>query len=171
MQLNKTKPEHYFVKDDGIFPNNRLPIIHYPKIAKLPKLFPAAAVKKLFQSNNWKNNWKQGIYTYHHYHSTTHEVLGVCKGETLLLLGGEKGITLLIQEGDVLIIPAGVAHMNLGEENDVTCVGGYPDGRDYDMNYGKPEERPRTDHNIISIPLPETDPVLGKKSNLFAMWK
>jgi len=64
-------------------------------------------------------------------------VLGVCKGEPLLQLGGENGISLFIQQGDVLIIPAGVAHKNLGKENDLICVGAYPDGRDYDMNYGK----------------------------------
>ena len=167
----KTVPEQYFVKDDGLFPNNRLPILYYPKALKLPKLFPSHFTKKLFQENNWKNNWKQGIYTYHHYHSTTHEVLGVCKGETLLLLGGEEGVTIFIEEGDVLVIPAGVAHMNLGKENDVTCIGGYPDGRDYDMNYGNRNERPRTDHNIASVPLPETDPVLGKEGGLLEIWK
>jgi uncharacterized protein YjlB len=165
------KPEQYFVKDDGIFPNNHLPILYYPGVLALPNLFPAHHIKKRFQENNWKNNWKQGIYTYHHYHSTTHEVLGVCKGETLLLLGGEYGITIFIQAGDVLIIPAGVAHMNLGKENDVTCIGGYPDGRDYDMNCGNEDERPRVDHNIASLPLPETDPVFGKRGGLLEIWK
>ena len=92
----KSKPEQFFVKDDGIFPNNSLPILYYPGALDLPKLFPALAIKKLFKQNNWTNNWKYGIYTYHHYHSTSHEVLGVCKGETLLQLGGELGITLFI---------------------------------------------------------------------------
>jgi len=118
----KTKPEQYFVKDDGFFPNNHLPILYYPKVLHLPKLFPAVAVKKLFRQNNWTNNWKQGIYTYHHYHSITHEVLGICKGETLLQLGGEKGIILFVERGDVLVIPAGVVHINLGEEDDVVCA-------------------------------------------------
>jgi len=125
----------------------------------------------LFENNNWRNTWQQGIYTYHHYHSTTHEVLCVCKGETLLLLGGENGITVLIQEGDVLVIPAGVAHINLGKENDVSCIGAYPDGRDYDMNFGKQGERPRTDHNIASLPLPQTDPVFGANDGLLQIWR
>jgi uncharacterized protein YjlB len=159
----KIKPEQFFVKDDGIFPNNSLPIIFYPKALDLPKLFAAIAVRKLFQKNNWGNNWKQGIYTYHHYHSITHEVLGVCKGETLLQLGGEQGITLFIEEGDVLIIPAGVAHMNLGKENDVICVGGYPNGKE--------GERPGTDENIGAVPLPQTDPVFGNKGAVVKIWK
>jgi uncharacterized protein YjlB len=147
-----------------VFPNNSLPILLYPKVLHLPRLFPALAVRKLFQKNNWGNNWKQGIYT-------SHEVLGVCKGEALLLLGGEQGVTLFVEEGDVLIIPAGVAHMNLGEEKDVICVGGYPDGKDYDMNYGKKSERPATDENIASVTLPLTDPVFGKKDGLLKLWK
>ena len=98
-------------------------------------------------------------------------MLGVCKGETLLLLGGEQGITLYIEEGDVLVIPAGVAHMNLGKENDVICVGGYPNGREYDMNYGKADERPAADENINSISLPQTDPVFGKNGDLLKIWK
>jgi uncharacterized protein YjlB len=167
----KMEPEQYFVEDDGLFPNSRLPLLFYPKILRLPKLFAAAKVKKLFQKNNWKNNWKQGVYTYHHYHSITHEVLGVCEGETLLLLGGEKGIALFIEKGDVLVIPAGVAHINLGKENDVTCVGGYPGGMDYDMNYGKAGEKSKAFRNIASVPLPKTDPVFGKQGGVPEIWK
>lgn len=165
-----SQPEKYSLKDDGIFPNSCIPVLYYPQALDLPKLFPARAIKKLFQKNNWKNNWKQGIYTYHHYHSTTHEAIGICKGETLLQLGGENGITLFVEAGDVLIIPAGVAHMNLGKENDISCVGGYPGGKEYDMNYGKAGERPGTDKNIALVPLPKTDPVFGKKGGLLELW-
>jgi uncharacterized protein YjlB len=167
----KARPQQYFVKDDGVFPNNSLPIIFYPKVLDLPKLFPALAVRNLFQKNNWSNNWRQGIYTYHHYHSISHEVIGVCKGETLLLLGGEQGITIFVEEGDALIIPAGVAHVNLGKEKDVVCVGGYPNGKDYDMNYGKEGERPATDENIAAVPLPQADPVFGIKGGVIKIWK
>ena len=45
------KPEKYFVSDDGIFPNSRLPILYYQDELDLPALFPARAVKKLFQKN------------------------------------------------------------------------------------------------------------------------
>ncbi|MFL5811048.1 MAG: cupin [Flavisolibacter sp.] len=167
----KTRPQTFFVKDDGIFPNNKLPVVYYAAVLDLPRLFPGLYIKKLFSENNWTNNWKQGIFTYHHYHSITHEVLGICSGETLLQLGGENGITLFVEKGDVLIIPAGVAHMNLGEENDISCVGAYPDGKDYDMNYGKPGERPKADQNIALVPLPKMDPVFGTKKGLVKLWR
>lgn len=166
----KVIPELYLVKDDGVFPNNTLPILYYPKVLELPKLFAGGYVRNLFAKNNWSNNWKAGIYTYHHYHSVTHEVIGIIKGETLLQLGGENGKTLFVEKGDVLVIPAGVAHMNLGKENDVTCIGGYPGGKNYDMHYGYADERPAVDENIAAVPLPATDPVYGEKGNIRALW-
>jgi uncharacterized protein YjlB len=165
------QPKQYFIKDNGIFPNSIFPVLHYQKVLNLPPLFPAAAIKRIFKKNNWTNNWKYGVYTYNHYHSTTHEVIGVCQGKAVLQLGGDNGTRVTIEKGDVLVIPAGVAHKNLGKEKDVICVGGYPDGRDYDMNYGRPEERPQADRNIRALPLPESDPVFGSEGGLIELWK
>src|SRR5687767_2334129 len=96
----------FFVKDDGIFPNNRLPILLYKEALDLPAVFKARTIKKLFTKHGWGNNYRAGIFTYHHYHSNTHEVLGVIKGGTTVLLGGDEGQKLKIEKGDVLIIPA-----------------------------------------------------------------
>lgn len=128
-------------------------------------------MRGIFGENGWTNNWRAGIFTYSHYHSTTHEVLGVVKGKATILLGGEGGKKIIIQKGDVLVIPAGVAHKNLSQENDITCIGGYPDGQDYDMNYGNPGERPLTDRNIAAVPMPDTDPVYGSNGPLMDIWK
>jgi len=51
----------------------------------------------------------------------------------------------------MLLIPAGVAHCNLGKKKDVICIGGYPGARDYDMKYGKPKERPAADEPGIIV--------------------
>jgi uncharacterized protein YjlB len=48
-------------------------------------------LEKKFAANNWTNSWRWGVYPFHHYHSNTHEVLGVFRGSALLHLGGEKG--------------------------------------------------------------------------------
>lgn len=158
------------LKDDGTFPNNKLPVLFYKGILDLPLLFPATCVKKLFEDNGWSNAWDDGVFEYHHYHSITHEVLGVYEGETVLQLGGEKGKKLKVEKGDVLIIPAGVAHKNLNEEDDIQCIGAYPHGMSYDMNYGKMGERPRTDSNIQNVPVPESDPVFGAFGGLMEIW-
>lgn len=161
--LNKTySAERYFLYDDGIFPNNReLPVLIYRNVLRLPEFFPALFVRNLFAANHWYNSWKDGVFTEHHYHSTTHEVLGFYAGKTRLLLGGDSGIMLRVKKGDVIIIPAGVAHKNLGRKHDIGCIGAYPDGRDYDLNYGLPGERPDTDYAIKKVPLPYWHPLFG----------
>jgi uncharacterized protein YjlB len=167
----RRQPEQYKIKDNGVFPNSSEPVLHYKGVLRLPTFLASWHVKRLFRKNNWSNNWQHGIYTFHHYHSITHEAMGVCKGATTLLLGGDDGILINIQKGDVIIIPAGVAHKNLGDEDQVVCVGGYPDGKDYDMNYGKAGERPKADQSIAAIPVPGTDPVFGKGKGVATIWK
>jgi uncharacterized protein YjlB len=173
----KTIPQKYFVEysyileDDGIFPNSKLPVLLYKNVLDLPALFPAMYVENLFKGNQWTNSWKAGVFTYHHYHSVTHEVLGAYHGKTEMQLGGEAGTKIIFEKGDVLIIPAGVAHKNLGAEDDIACVGAYPDGKSYDMNYGKTGERPIADTNIANVPIPEKDPVLGLKGGIENYWK
>jgi uncharacterized protein YjlB len=162
----------YYISDDGVFPNNNaLPVLLYKSILTLPKIFPARGIKNLFRDNGWSNAWKDSIYDYHHYHSNTHEVLGVYKGKTKVQLGGEYGIELTIEKGDVLVIPAGVAHKNLTPEKIFKCVGAYPGGMKYDIKTGKQGERPETDEKIKQVPLPETDPVFGGKGELQKSWK
>ena len=168
---NKYFVKNYQIWSDGIFPNSNLNVLLYKKALNLPFLFPARAIKKLFEKNNWYNSWKGGLYTYHHYHSTTHEVLGVYEGDTIIKLGGENGVKVEIEKGDVLIIPAGIAHKNMGEKNQIKCVGAYPNGLDYDMNYGKPHEQIRTVENIWKLEVPLTDPVFGLQGEIQHYWK
>jgi uncharacterized protein YjlB len=120
--------------------------------------------------SGWAGCWRNGIYSYHHYHSTAHEVLGVYRGSAKVQLGGEKGIIHEAEPGDVIIIPTGVVHKNLGSTSDFGVVGAYPDGQDWDMNYGKPGERPNADQSISSVPLPKSDPVFGASGPLLAKW-
>jgi uncharacterized protein YjlB len=162
--------EKYYFKDDGIFPNNTLPVIVYRRILNLPRIFPSRFVMRLFHSNNWSNAIETGVYHYHHYHSNTHEVLGIIRGKTRLKIGGENGTEISLQKSDVIIIPAGVAHKNLEEEEAILCVGAYPEGVDYDMNYGNTVERPKADETISSVPIPLSDPVLGLSGGINQWW-
>jgi len=110
------------------------------------------------------------IPAYHHYHSTAHEVLGVYHGSAKVLLGGEKGLVVDIHAGDVLLIPAGVAHKNLSSNTDFRVVGAYPEGQDWDMNYGKPGERPKADMNIERVAVPRLDPIYAAAGPLLKKW-
>ena len=156
-------------KDDGTFPNSRLPLILYRMAVKLAG-DDRAFFEQLFAANGWKGSWRNGIYPYHHYHSTAHEVLGVYRGSAKVQLGGEHGVVHEVHPGDVIIIPAGVAHKNLGSSGDFGVVGAYPEGQDWDMNYGKPSERPTSDRNIRRVALPKADPVYGVAGPLMEKW-
>lgn len=157
--------------DDGTFPNNaNLPLLVYKNAIELPETDPARAVERIFHDNGWGGSWRNGIYPFQHYHSTAHEVLGIYGGSVTVQLGGPSGIIIEGRGGDVIIIPAGVAHINLGSSNDFRCVGAYPPGQSWDMNYGKAGERPRADQNIAKVPLPTTDPAYGKDGYLIKNW-
>lgn len=169
MIASEIQPQTFHFKDDGLIPNSILPAIVY-KRAFLSGLSPSKIISH-FASNHWTNSWENGVYAYHHYHSNTHEVLGIYSGSATLLLGGEQGEKVEVEAGDIIIIPAGVGHKNLGASNDFGVVGAYPDGRDPDLLKGEKGERPKADKNIAALPLPEFDPLQGRASGLIALWK
>jgi uncharacterized protein YjlB len=162
---------HTVLKDDGVFPNNNLPLILYKGVIDFSEGEGPSIVEKLFRTNYWGSSWRNGIYGFHHYHSTAHEVLGVYSGSAKVQLGGEQGQTFEIEKGDIVLIPAGVAHKNLGSSMDFRVVGAYPEGQSWDMNYGKEGERPVADENIKNVPLPEMDPVFGESGPVTKLWK
>jgi uncharacterized protein YjlB len=167
---NMKQPETALFKDDGVIPNNRLHLLLYRGVLPIGEADPASRVVQLFAANNWTNSWRNGIYPFHHYHSTSHEVLGVYRGSVTVRLGGEQGKDFEVRAGDVIVIPAGVGHKNLGASEDFGVVGAYPDGRDWDLLTGKPGERPRADKNIASLPVPDNDPVFGAEGPLRGIW-
>jgi uncharacterized protein YjlB len=162
----------HLLPDDGTFPNNALlPLLVYRGVLRLTDSDRGRTVEEIFESNGWTNAWRDGVYDYHHYHSTAHEVLGIIHGSARIQFGGPSGISLLLEQGDVVIIPAGVSHKNIGDNTDFVCIGAYPDGQEYDMNYGKEGERPGADENIRNLPLPATDPVYGMNGPLIKNWE
>jgi len=164
------QPEKLLFKDDGTIPNSAYPLLLYRQAFAARDAAGAAWLESHFAANNWTNSWRNGVYPFHHYHSTSHEALGIYAGAALLHLGGEGGQKVRVQAGDILVIPAGVGHKNLGGEN-LGVVGAYPDGRHWDVNRGLPGERPQTDKNIAALPLPATDPLLGRSAGLSTIWR
>jgi uncharacterized protein YjlB len=159
----------YVLKAEDLFPNNTLPLVVYKSALELNST--PDEIKKLLKENSWENSWSGGVFTYHHYHSTAHEVLCVYDGTATLLFGGDKGIVILIKKGDVVIIPAGVAHKNLDSSGKFKCIGAYPKGQTYDLNEGKKEEYANAIKNIASLPLPSSDPIFGMHGPLLSQWK
>ena len=124
------------------------------------------AVLARFRANGWLNNWRYpGVYTYRHFHSTTHECLGVARGWMEVEVFGDGGVTLRVAAGDVIVMPAGVSHIMTGHSDDVMMIGGYPDGRDWDnmRQDGLGEDlRRAAAKRIMMLPIPSRDPVTGE---------
>lgn len=162
----------FLFEDDGRIPNNpTLPLLICPAVLPDSRA-PASDCRSLFARNGWDGSWVDGIYDYHHFHSTAHEVLGIVGGSASVQFGGEKGKVLELKAGDVAIIPAGVGHCNLGQSDDFKVVGAYPKGQEkWDVCTGKPGERPIVDENIRHVPLPTADPVSGENGPLMRLWQ
>ena len=164
-------PREYYFKDDGSIPNNKYPLLIYNSVFSQTGESAAKMLEDKFAALSWTNSWRWGVYPFHHYHSNTHEVLGVFIGNALLHMGGEQGEKIEVKAGDVIVIPAGVGHKCISHSENFTVVGAYPNGLSPDLNRGEKGERPKTDQNIAAVPLPKTDPVTGKNGGLLDRWK
>jgi uncharacterized protein YjlB len=160
-------------KDDGAIPNNpRLPFVHYRSPVRIaPAPDPAAVFEELFASNDWRNSWRNGIYDFLHYHSGTHEVLGIARGHARVRFGGREGKIVELKPGDVAVLPAGTGHQRISASRDLLVVGAYPPGGKYDECKGSPEEHERALRSIPKVPLPDTDPVYGAHGPLLELWR
>jgi len=166
----QTKPEKFYFEDDETIPNSKLPLLLYRNVVAESGDKSADWLENTFNNHNWTNSWRWGVFDFHHYHSNTHEVLGVYQGNAKLLLGGEQGRVFDVKTGDVIIIPAGVGHKCLSHSVDFSVVGAYPNGVSADMKKGEEGERPQADINISQVPIPDTDPILGMENGILEIW-
>lgn len=160
-------PETYVFGDDGAIPNSVLPVLVYHDVAEARN---AADCEALFERNGWLGAWRDGIYPFHHFHSTAHEVLGIVGGSASVVLGGPSvGRRFEIGTGDVLVLPAGTGHCNSGS-HELLVVGAYPGGMRWDLRRGDPAEHDEAVANIRAVPLPDCDPVFGGSGPLVEVW-
>ncbi len=161
----------FLITENAPFPNNAvLALIVFKQAFDPHERDLVRTIENAFYKNKWERSWRNGIYTFHHYHSTAHEVLCLYSGWVKVQFGGPGGQIATAETGDVIIVPVGVSHKNLDQSPDFSCVGAYPEGQSPDMQYGKPKERPHVNQNIRSIPLPKRDPVFGETGPLLEIW-
>jgi uncharacterized protein YjlB len=88
--LVKVSPQQFHLKPNGWMPNSPLSVLFYRNV--LPKSADLAGdMERIFAANGWPPQLRNGIYPFHHYHSTAHEVPGFAAGRADLVLGGEGG--------------------------------------------------------------------------------
>ncbi len=171
LNLENMEVKTFYFKDDGIIPNSKFPLLVYKNAFSERGNSGADFLEKKFRDHNWYNSWRWGVYPFHHYHSVSHEVLGVFQGTALLHMGDPNGEKLNVEAGDILIIPAGVGHKCISHSEDFTVVGAYPNGMDYDLVKEEKSKHAQSVKNIQKVSFPSDDPLLGKTGGIKKYWK
>src|SRR3954471_18633341 len=114
-----------------------------------------------FAEHGWGGSWVNGVFDYHHFHSTSHEALAVIAGSATIELGGPQGRAFDVAAGDVVVLPAGTGHRRAAADPAFTVVGAYPVGQeDYDLLRGDdPAELAAARERIATLGAPPRDPV------------
>lgn len=170
--IRRREPETFLLEDDGKTPNNpTFPLVLYRDAIDLPDDYdPAAVMEEIFGANGWGKGWRNGIFDFLHFHTQTHEVLGIARGDTRVQFGGAKGPILAVKAGDVVVLPAGTGHRRIAPAQGLLVVGAYPpDGR-YDQHKPGEVAEKQARQRIAHVPAPATDPVYGAEGPLISCW-
>jgi uncharacterized protein YjlB len=150
-------------------PNNRLlPVLLYRRALSPCREDLGRAFEALFALNEWPPQWRDSVFDYHHFHSTAHEMLGVISGKGEVIVGGPGGPVVVLEPGDVVLLPAGTGHCLQATEGRFQVVGAYPEGQRWDIRRDalSGEEIAAME----ALPFPRSDPVGGREGPLFAQW-
>jgi uncharacterized protein YjlB len=149
------QPEQYFLP---LFPNPRVPNSPLPVLLYRAGSVSVNELRQHIESNRWLYGGSFGSYPRHHFHSVTHECYVVTNGKGQMVLGRGpqalqkedagpadgadgagatevstsnlyEGVKVDMNVGDAIVLPAGVAHSNVGIDGDgeYSYLGMYPE--------------------------------------------
>lgn len=159
----------FSLHDDGSVPNNsRFPLLLY-RGAFEPPVEPAGVEEQL-SANSWFNSWRDGVFPYHHYHATVHEILVCYSGSATAQFGGASGPRVPLSEGDAVLIPAGVGHKRLSAADHFAVIGAYLDGASWDLLRPETADIEEARNLVWKCGRPPVDPIVGKTGGLLERW-
>lgn len=161
--------ERWQLSRNGWMPNNQhLPVLLYRRAFQVSGDL-ARLMETDFRKNSWPLQWRNGVYPFHHYHSTAHEVLGFADGSATLMLGGDGGRRVKVGAGDVLLLPASTGHCRMEADSRFLVIGAYPPDQHWDICRTAPDAA--ATERMRSLPFPASDPVSGAAGELTQAWR
>ncbi|KAH8897441.1 hypothetical protein GQ53DRAFT_791908 [Thozetella sp. PMI_491] len=182
-------PEQYHVRPTPHCHGNDLPVLVYR--GALPQPLDEETASEFLQRHGWVKKGTWGTITTKHFHPNTHECYGIFQGTSELVFGEGgadppgTGVTCQVGPGDVVVVPAGVAHATVSNPEIVESpaeadpltkyryIGVYPEGAPKWRNeFGKEEVSSRNElaREIAGVPIPPNDPVTGPGGPLVHLW-
>ncbi|WP_233411458.1 cupin domain-containing protein [Paraburkholderia kururiensis] len=165
------QPETLRLAPNDWIPNHpRLPVLVYRDAIAPSGRDPAARFEARFAQNGWPPQWRNGVYDFHHFHPSTHEVLGIAAGTARVMLGGPLpgGHEVTLRAGDVAVLPAGTGHCRIEASRDFLVVGAYP------PDQGTGISRAALDAERLAalerVGYPKSDPLYGAQGPLVKLW-
>ena len=160
--------ETFTLAANGWVPNNpHLPVLLYRHVVAAGGDDIGAALEARFNRNGWPVQWRDTVLDYHHFHSTAHEALGVCRARAKLVIGGPGGRAIDVEAGDVLVLPAGTGHCLVSRDGPFEVVGAYPPGQQWDMRDMRGEALTDDERRaMLVLAFPHSDPVCGSDGPL-----
>jgi len=151
------EPTQLLLAPNGAMPNSRHAVLLYRGLLRGEREL-ADKLEALVRQHGWEPQWRNGVYPFHHYHSTAHEVLAFSRGEARLLLGGEPpiGREIVVRAGDVALLPCGTGHCRVSASADFAVSGAYALGQSWDVLREAPDAEVL--RRMKDLPYPKLDP-------------
>jgi uncharacterized protein YjlB len=166
----RISPELLSFRAEADMPNSRLPLVLWR--GRLPSSARGGtAATALFRRNGWQGTWVYTVFPYWHFHTRGHEVLACVSGRARIGFGGDRGIKVDVEAGDVCVIPAGVGHRRYDASGDFQMAGGYPPGQQGNIVRPGEIDGQTAAGEIAALALPETDPISGMADGIAAIWR
>ena len=165
-------PAIFSFEGDNETPNNpTLPLLVYRDVVPAGEGDAADWFERTFAAHGWADGWRNGIHPFLHFHTGTHEVLGIAAGRATVRFGGAPGQALDVMAGDVVVLPAGMGHQRLDASADLLVIGAYPRNGRFDQKRPGDMGREAARRAVAAVPLPKMDPVAGLDGPLLRLWR
>jgi len=89
----------------------------------------------------------------------------------MVQIGGDRGEITQFRKGDILLVPAGVAHKKVDGDMKFQVVGAYPEELSPEMQYGNADDYESMRSRSEEVEVPKTDPLTGSPGAVDEYWK